>query len=109
MDRISLGSRIKEERIKLHLTQEKLAEITNLSPAYIGFIERGTRSITLEKLLDISNALHVSPDYLLSESISIKSDDYNISINKLLSSLTVNEKLLIYNILKLIIDGRNAK
>ena len=44
----TLGRRIREERLKLNLTQEKLAEDVNLSMAYIGQIERGERSLTLD-------------------------------------------------------------
>ena len=40
MEHQSLGKRIREERLKLNLTQEKLAEDVNLSTAYIGQIER---------------------------------------------------------------------
>jgi len=54
MDYISLGKRIREERLKLNLTQEKLAEEVGLSTAYIGQIERGERSLTLEKLVLIT-------------------------------------------------------
>lgn len=36
MDYIALGKRIREERCKLNLTQEKLAEDVDLTPAYIG-------------------------------------------------------------------------
>ena len=34
-----LGIKIREYRLKNKLTQEKLAEIVNLSPRYIAFIE----------------------------------------------------------------------
>lgn len=36
-----VGKRIREERKKLNITQEHLAESTNLSSAFIGQIERG--------------------------------------------------------------------
>ena len=45
-----LGNRIREERQKLHLTQAQLAEKLNVSTTYIGYVERGERSLTLEKL-----------------------------------------------------------
>ncbi|HJB82598.1 MAG TPA: helix-turn-helix domain-containing protein [Candidatus Mediterraneibacter intestinavium] len=51
------GRRIREERRKLGLTQEKLAEDVNLSTAYIGQIERGERSPTLENIITIANRL----------------------------------------------------
>ena len=41
MEQKTLGRRIREERLKLNLTQEKLAEDVDLSMAYIGQIERG--------------------------------------------------------------------
>ena len=41
MDYIALGQRIREERLKLNLTQEKLAEDVGVSTTYIGQIERG--------------------------------------------------------------------
>ena len=51
MEHQALGKRIREERLKLNLTQEKLAEDVNLSTAYIGQIERGERSLTLDNLI----------------------------------------------------------
>ena len=41
MDYNRLGKRIKEERLRLNLTQEKLSEKVGISTAYLGQIERG--------------------------------------------------------------------
>ena len=46
MEQKTLGRRIREERLKLNLTQEKLAEDVDLSMAYIGQIEVGRRGIS---------------------------------------------------------------
>ena len=70
----ALGRRIREERLKLNLTQEKLAEDVDLSMAYIGQIERGERSLTLDNLVAVANRLGVTVDYLLSDSIAAKDD-----------------------------------
>ena len=59
MDRKALGKRIRTERSKRNLTQEQLAEAVGVSTTYIGFVERGERTVTLEKLIDIANVLHV--------------------------------------------------
>ena len=56
MEQKTLGGRIREERLKLNLTQEKLAEDVNLSMAYIGQVERGERSLTLDNLVEIGRA-----------------------------------------------------
>ena len=60
MEQQALGKRIREERLKLNLTQERLAEDVNLSTAYIGQIERGERSLTLENLVAVANRLGVT-------------------------------------------------
>ena len=74
MEQKTLGRRIREERLKLNLTQEKLAEDVDLSMAYIGQIERGERSLTLDNLVAVANRLGVTVDYLLSDSITAKDD-----------------------------------
>ncbi|MBP0964495.1 MAG: helix-turn-helix transcriptional regulator [Oscillospiraceae bacterium] len=60
-----IGSRIKSERKYKNLSQEKLAEMINVSPHYIYEIERGTKAMSLETLINLSSALNISTDYLL--------------------------------------------
>ncbi len=101
MDYISLGKRIREERIKFHLTQEKLAEDINLSPAYVGQIERGERSVTLDKLVKISNRLGVTVDYLLAYSVPLHDDTSYQVFAQLMDGRSEKEKALAINIIKL--------
>ena len=68
----ALGIRIKEKRLKAGLSQEKLSELCDLSPSYIGIIERGEGKLSVETLVKIANVLKVSADYLLGDSISLK-------------------------------------
>ncbi|MBP1560752.1 MAG: helix-turn-helix transcriptional regulator [Oscillospiraceae bacterium] len=60
-----IGSRIKAERKSQNLSQEKLAEIINVSPHYIYEIERGLKAMSLETLINLSTALNISTDYVL--------------------------------------------
>lgn len=69
MDYKSLGNRIREERRRLNLTQAQLAEDIDISDTYMGAIERGERSLTLDTLERIVNRLGVTIDYLLADSI----------------------------------------
>lgn len=69
IDYIALGKRIKEKRISKKLTQEQLGEICELSAAHIGHIERGTRILSVDVLFRIAQALGVSMDYLLFDSV----------------------------------------
>ena len=70
MDYKRLGDRIREERKRLNLTQAKLAEAIDISDTYMGSIERGERSLTLDTLVRLVNRLGVTIDYMLADSVS---------------------------------------
>lgn len=65
MNYIILGSRIRQQRKKMRLTQEQLAELVGISPSFMGHIERGSRVASLETVLAICRALQVTPNALL--------------------------------------------
>ncbi len=69
MDYKYLGRRIREERLRLHLTQSQLAEDVDISDTYMGAIERGERCLTLDTLIRIAKRLDVTVDFLLSDYI----------------------------------------
>lgn len=52
-------------RKELKLSQEKLAELSNLSTNYIGDIERTNRKITIDTIEKIANGLGIDPALLL--------------------------------------------
>ncbi len=54
---IKYGQRVKEERIKLGLSQEELASRAQVHRTYIGMIERGEKNITLENIQKVLRAL----------------------------------------------------
>ena len=70
LDYVALGMRIRKARKERHVTQEQLGEICELSTAHIGHIERGTRIPSLDTLFRITQALNVSMDYLVFDSIA---------------------------------------
>lgn len=102
MDRKILGLKIRNQRINLRLTQEQLAEKVDLSPQYIGFIERGEKNITLEKLISICNCLNLTPNYLLSDNTSFFEEDTNDEIFRLLSTMSDRERNIAINIIRLL-------
>ena len=101
MEQQALGKRIREERLKLNLTQERLAEDVNLSTAYIGQIERGERSLTLENLAAVANRLGVTIDYLLSDSVVSDNDGQYRLWCQLMNDRTEEQKALAINMVKL--------
>ena len=54
-----LGIKIRVERQKIKMSQEKLAELTNLNRNFIGMIERGETNVTIKNLANIAEALQV--------------------------------------------------
>lgn len=102
MDYSLLGKRIREERLRLNLTQEKLAEDINISTAYLGQIERGERQVTLDKLIPLSNRLGVTIDFLLTDYVAPSTDISLDVIYQLFADRTTTEKEMAINMLKLL-------
>ena len=65
IDYVKMGQKVRLCRIKLGLTQVKLAECAGVSATFVGHIERGSRIPSLETLAALSRVLDVSTDYLL--------------------------------------------
>ena len=61
------GERVREERLKQHLSQEELASRAGVHRTYIGMIERAEKNITLENIEKIGKALNITVDKLLKE------------------------------------------
>ncbi|MEQ9229605.1 MAG: helix-turn-helix transcriptional regulator [Cyclobacteriaceae bacterium] len=55
-----LGSRIRELRSEIGLSQEKLSFECDLDRTYIGSVERGERNIAALNLKKVSKALNIS-------------------------------------------------
>ncbi len=59
-----IGKRIRKVRRYQELTQEQLAELTGLSTAHIGHIERGTRMPSVQALYAICAVLGIKMEYV---------------------------------------------
>ena len=59
--RKGLGIRLKQLRAAAGLTQEKLASRAKIDPKYLGAIERGEKSVSLEMLEKLILTLKVEP------------------------------------------------
>ncbi|MDX8334922.1 helix-turn-helix domain-containing protein [Candidatus Cetobacterium colombiensis] len=58
--KIKFGKRLKEIRNQKKITQEKLSELANIDRSYISDIERGIKSVSLEKMDQLAKALEVN-------------------------------------------------
>ena len=53
----NIGINIKSERLRRNISQERLAELTNISRNSVSLIETGKINPTILKVLDIASAL----------------------------------------------------
>lgn len=56
---IKFGKKVRTIRIKLGLSQEKLASRAGVHRTYIGMIERAEKNITLENIQKVCRALNI--------------------------------------------------
>lgn len=108
MNYTDFGRRVREERTKLGLTQEKLAEDVNLSSAYIGQVERGERCLTLENTVEVANRLGVTVDYLLAEAAAANDVELNLWF-QLMDGRSEREKKMAINVVKAIFNSLDEK
>ena len=57
---IKFGEKVRELRHTNNISQEELAEMTDLHRTYIGGIERGERNLSLENIYKIAKAFKIS-------------------------------------------------
>lgn len=69
VDYISLGQRIRKFRLEKGMTQERLSELSGLTPAHFSHIETGNTKVSLPSLVEIASVLDVTLDDLLCNSI----------------------------------------
>ena len=96
-----VGERIRTEREKLQVSREKFAELLNLSPFFVGQIERGERKMSISTLISVSECLHISIDYLIFGEVYKADEDNNLQY--LLSDCSSKEIKVIEEITKVIL------
>ncbi len=102
MDYKRLGERIREERQRLHLTQAQLAEDVDISDTYMGAIERGERSLTLDTLVRLVNRLGVTVDYLLADSVADADSNILDQFKQIVDGQPIERKQLALQVLRTI-------
>ncbi len=100
IDYVSIGKRIKELRIAKGWNQSTLAERSGIEPSNISHIERAATKLSLPTLVSIANALEVSLDEIVYNSL-IKNKHITLTmIDNLLSDCSETEIIAILEIVK---------
>lgn len=88
-----VGARVKEARLRKHLSQAQLADLLGLTPPYISNIETGKQNMSITALAKISDVLEVSADWLLrnntADALAITADE----LHELLEDCTPAERM----------------
>lgn len=77
----TIGKKIKDQRIRKNISQEKLAELIDVTPSYISNLESGNRIASLPTMLDIVNVLDLSFDFLMLDDMTANSKEIKIDKN----------------------------
>lgn len=100
IDYVSIGKRIKSFRVKKGWTQAVLAEKSGVEPSNISHIERAATKVSLPTLISIANALDVSLDEIVYNSL-VKNEHILVNtINELIFDCTSTEISAIIEIIK---------
>ena len=65
VDYKKIGEHLRARRKELNMTQGQVAEKLNISTAFVGHIERGTRVLSIETLAGFCKVLGINSDHLL--------------------------------------------
>ncbi|MCI8429819.1 MAG: helix-turn-helix transcriptional regulator [Lachnospiraceae bacterium] len=88
-DRLETGRRIRDFRIKNHLTQAQLAESLDVSTNFVSEIETGKKGISQDTLYRLCRQYNLSADYLLFGRQGPAPSEYTLS--EFLASLSAED------------------
>ena len=111
MDKVIFGARLHDARKKSRLSSDRVAELCDCAPAFIRAIESGAKLPSVPRLVELCNALEVTPNTLLGHEICFPIGEYpeaeNENIQKLalrLQKLPVNKQELVCAVLDTLIS-----
>lgn len=105
MTRDLFGKRLRQQRKNQKITLEQLASKIDVSPNFLGDLERGKRSPSFDCLLRIINALNVSADVLLIDSVEAAEEPLADEIANKLKTLTPIQRGVVMDIMETVVEG----
>ena len=92
MDKLEMGRRIREARIKKGYTQQSLAEIADVGDMYISEIERGVKMPSMNLFIKLLTALDISADYVLRGEVPTGKEYVYDEITQMMEGLTPKQR-----------------
>ena len=104
----ALGKRIKIARINADMTQNRLSTMLEMSPSHMSNIETGSTRISLTALVSIANALGVTVDDLLYDSIVHARPQLEREIQQIVDSRDDYELRVVKEVTHSVVDALRA-
>lgn len=101
---VLIGSRIKSMRGNRRVSQAKLAEICDISPKYLGEVERGEANVSVELMHRIATALGVPMSSIMENT---HERPYQVLISEIISlapQLTEKDAKIVYRMIKMLTE-----
>ena len=95
IDYLDIGARIRAERKKQNISQEKLAEMVDVGTTHISHIETGNTVPSIKTFIAIINALNLSSDELLRNHIQKAKHIFEGDLADLIKDCTDEEARII--------------
>lgn len=103
MDWSSIGRNLRIYRRESGLRQEDLARAAGVSGNYIGMVERGEKIPSLETLVALLNALHISADMVLTDVVDTGYTVKQSMLAERIGRLPAAERERIYAVVDLLV------
>lgn len=105
--RLSIGKKVRKERLKHDWTQEELAEKINLHPSFIGQIERGLKTAGFDTLKRLSSIFGIKLSEFMREGDDMEPAHKPYAIEhkilNLLKGCTLHDREAVYQTIKYIL------
>lgn len=108
LDYKALGKRIKIARINADMTQDRLSTMLEMSLSHMSNIETGSTRISLTALVSIANALGVTVDDLLYDSIVRARPQLERDIQQIVDSCDDYELRVVKDVTQSVVDALQA-
>ena len=102
VDYVKMGRIMKQQREKLEMSQEELGRKTLTSNVHISNIESGSRAPSLDLFVEIANALGLSADDLLVNSLDVSSSIAGQKVHAIFQGCNHDEEAMLLRILAFI-------
>lgn len=97
-----IGKLVREYRLKKNLTQQELAELSDLSLPFINLVENNRRNLSVDTLLRILQAMEIEPSDFFKPLSYSSNQDLQLLIEKLQVKENSSEYIKVFlNILRL--------